>query len=492
MNVPVQGAGSAIMEKMRRERTAFAAGAACAAIVIAVCWDYDFTAVDSIVALSFLLNAVVIAWLFVRRLTDGPVDLLTVHLIATWFMLVVAPLSAYVTNQYYFYDFFPLDFSDSQFLLSNLSVLAWTALAVWGYRMRPPAAPGTASAPIVIGQLDVVLQVAAAVISLIVIGSEVGIGLTTRQAFESARPYEGASDFVLFNSGVRSVSYVALVAVGCAMMLRDAWTIKRAWLAAGILLAAAVLLVNNPVAAARFITGVVAVAVTYALWFRTRRSALSFFAFMVVAVFVAFPLLDLGRQFESLEELMSGAEWSPAQAIGSDEFRTYEAIPAAIEYIAQQGSTFGHQLLGNLLFFITRDVWPNKPVGTGTMLATYFGASFTNVACPLECEALVNFGYVGVPILAFAFGYLLRLMDDAYSRACAHYRNGTLTWWFVIYPFSLGFVFFLTRGDFLTPYSSFVLYMAAASPMLVPALWRRTFNAIGSSERRARSTQGAM
>jgi hypothetical protein len=451
------------------------AGMLCAAIVLVVCWDYDFERVGIAATITFLINAVAIGWLFVRRLDSGPISLFTIHLIALWVMLVVAPMSAYVTEGYQFYDFFSITFTEYRFVLSNLLILVWALLVEAGYwffnRDQKDAAVGRP--PIFFKHSDAVLQLVVAVASLAVLASQVGVGVMTRQAYESVKDFQAASDFVIFQSGLRGVSYVSLAAIVAIALLRQGWASKRLWLLLAAVLASAILLINNPVAAARFITGVVAIAFGYLFWFRRARSALSFFIFTIFAVFLVFPVLDLGRRYEDLEGVFEAGSFSLSDALRSDTFRTYESIPAAIEYIDEQGSTLGKQLVGNLFFFITRDIWPTKPVGSGSMLATYFGSNFTNVACSLQCEGLVNFGYLGYPFAAVGMGWLFGLADRRYRTARMAFDAGFVTPYFVFYPFLLGFAFFVTRGDLLTPVSSSVMYAAGMAPMIVTAGWRR-------------------
>jgi hypothetical protein len=69
---------------------------------------------------------------------------------------------------------------------------------------------------------------------------------------------------------------------------------------------------------------------------------------------------------------------------------------AAIKYSEIESITYGRQLVGALLFFVPSSLWPNKPIGSGTlvaenMLMTRYSFWYTNISMPSP-SAPVGFG----------------------------------------------------------------------------------------------------
>lgn len=145
-------------------------------------------------------------------------------------------------------------------------------------------------------------------------------------------------------------------------------------------------------------------------------------------------------------------------------------LPVAIEYMGSFGITYGLQLVGAFLFFVPRALWPSKPVGTGCMMFTDLGYSFTNVSAPLPMEGLLNFGYPGVILFALIFGWLFHRLDDHYwrQRETSPQQNTLLS---VLYPFMLSPVFFLCRGDMLNSFSFIIGFTAVYLALVILAKW---------------------
>lgn len=118
-------------------------------------------------------------------------------------------------------------------------------------------------------------------------------------------------------------------------------------------------------------------------------------------------------------------------------------------YVKLEGFSWGYQLLGCLLFFVPRSLWPAKPYGTGqTAFETLKQHQFTNVSAPLVAESYVNFGVIGIIVIAMLFGKLVKKVDY-------HYWNSTesLSAIRVIYPFSIFMLFFMQRGDLMSSWA---------------------------------------
>jgi hypothetical protein len=149
-------------------------------------------------------------------------------------------------------------------------------------------------------------------------------------------------------------------------------------------------------------------------------------------------------------------------------FDGYENLCHSIDYVRDNGIVWGRQLLGAILFWVPREWWPTKPVGSAAYIATSylstsFNVTFTNLASPLLQEAYLNFGTIGVLVTFSIAGYLSGLCDarfQLYSRlAPAAFRlarsfaPGDHLPFMILYPVVLGLSLFILRGDFLSGFA---------------------------------------
>jgi len=93
---------------------------------------------------------------------------------------------------------------------------------------------------------------------------------------------------------------------------------------------------------------------------------------------------------------------------------------AAIKYSEIESITYGRQLVGALLFFVPRSIWPNKPVGSGhfvaeNMLMTRYSFWFTNISMPFPGEGYINFGILGIILFAFILALVSKITDNWYQ-----------------------------------------------------------------------------
>jgi len=429
--------------------------------------------------LFLALSAVVGAVLAGMQLGKERIGTAGVHLFGVWLMLGFAPLLDYrsgMFDQHYAtYHFFPFLPTGEELTLASVAVVFWLLFFKLGYSPRIESAVNwIKNHNPRMGYFAIMAQCIVGVAALAYIYEQVGFGVFTRRAFESFE-YDTPGEFTFFTSTIRSVPLVALLAL--TLMLRDgkllgAKKIIAVVLGAGLLIGN--ILINNPVAAARFFTGTVVLAFAYVLFFHRSRSGLSFLILGLIAVLVLFPIVDVGRGAVDLNELIDDAPAFLDSLFAGDPYRTFEAIPAALRYLDQNGSTYGLQLLGPLLFWIPRSFWPEKPVGSGSMLIEAFGGFHENVSCPAPCEALLNFGWIGIPIIAVAIAIALRILDDVNRLPSVPDTQAYgVSLMNVMYPLLLGQVFFITRGDFLSPWAFTVGIVIATIPMVLAEVLKR-------------------
>lgn len=130
-------------------------------------------------------------------------------------------------------------------------------------------------------------------------------------------------------------------------------------------------------------------------------------------------------------------------------FDAHQMIISIDRYIGKFGYEFFGQILGALLFFVPRSIWPGKPVGTGhTVISGLDQFDFTNVSAPLVGEFYIGFGMVGVIIGAMILSWIISKLDRKYWR-----EENELSAIRVIYPFSMFMFFFMLRGDLMSSWA---------------------------------------
>ena len=140
-------------------------------------------------------------------------------------------------------------------------------------------------------------------------------------------------------------------------------------------------------------------------------------------------------------------------------FDGFEMFGHAIGYVEKNGIVYGSQMLGAILFWIPRTVWPQKPIGSGDFMAyeylsNSFAVDFANFSMPLMAEAYLNFGFLGVCVIFYMVGAFCGKEDTRFHminriealKDINYFPDSAplASWRYVI---SLGIFLFILRGD---------------------------------------------
>jgi len=148
-------------------------------------------------------------------------------------------------------------------------------------------------------------------------------------------------------------------------------------------------------------------------------------------------------------------------------YDAFSNILATVDYVQQNGLSWGYQLLGVFLFFIPRSIWILKPLGTGQMIGQYlmktYHFNFDNLSNPLISEAYINFGFLGVILGAIVLAAIIkRFLNWLYGK---HILKKYLAFYFAVY------LMFLLRGDLLNATAYFIGILIAV--LFVPFIIER-------------------
>lgn len=170
-----------------------------------------------------------------------------------------------------------------------------------------------------------------------------------------------------------------------------------------------------------------------------------------------FPAISLFRHLSTLQSVSAGQYIlsSIQNTYLTGDYDAHQMFISIQRWVAQDGFSWGHQLLGAIFFFVPRSIWPSKALGTGQTAFTVLQQHwYTNVSAPIPSEGYVNFGVPGIIIFALITGYLTRRADIGYWN-----EENPLARIRVVYPFSMLMFFFVCRGDLQSTGSYFLAQM---------------------------------
>jgi hypothetical protein len=192
---------------------------------------------------------------------------------------------------------------------------------------------------------------------------------------------------------------------------------------------------------------------------------------------------DFARFATSVDELKERAKdmgsFTSVDGFYDGNLDAFELLTYGTRYVEEWGIEPGRQLTAVMLFWIPRNLWPNKALPTGELLGSSFidimhPTENTNLSAPIVLEGYINFGVFGV----IAFGVISGLVAGALDGALRERRIiGSLPIVSEVYLIDaiaaplLGLWMFIFRGALLAAfaYSSGIVF----SSVLAWALFLR-------------------
>lgn len=223
------------------------------------------------------------------------------------------------------------------------------------------------------------------------------------------------------------------------------------------------LLANFPLGAARYWIGSVYLGLFLLLIRNRLRNSWPLVIVLVAGVLLVYPVMGPLR-YKDASWMWESNVSSFYDAVWTGDFDAYTMIAHTIEYVREHGITKGRQLLGVVLFWVPRAWWPDKPIGSGWLVAITLGLPWNNVSSPLIAEGFINFGWGGIVLFSAMYSILLGYIDH-WANAIRLCRPTPLI--VVLYPFLQGFVVFQLRGDLLSSMAYMIAFVAAFLPLAI-------------------------
>lgn len=203
-----------------------------------------------------------------------------------------------------------------------------------------------------------------------------------------------------------------------------------------------IIILNFPTSTTRFWMGAIYIGIFLLIFNKNiknnrRFDLLIMFTFTIIfSIMYSFKFHDIDYFIKNGIEVKDLTE-----SYNSVDYDAYSIIARGLKYVENNDYVYGKQVVGTIFFMIPRSIWNNKPTPTGELIANAQGQSYTNISCPYIMEGYINFGILGVIIFQIVLSMIFCRLDKEYwsKRNCNKYIK-------IIYPFLMGFVFYLERG----------------------------------------------
>ncbi|MEC4017830.1 hypothetical protein [Streptomyces sp. H27-D2] len=207
-------------------------------------------------------------------------------------------------------------------------------------------------------------------------------------------------------------------------------------------------IVNNPISNPRYWFLTVLFSSLFTAFPKSPVMYRSALALGVIAALVLFPFMDKFRYDEDGRRPVEST--SLLEPLALKDYDQMGMFANTITHVDSGGSShsYGRQLSGAVLFFVPRNIWPNKPRDTGIRIGEWMGTNNTNLSSPLWSELWLDFGSMGMTGGFIGLGYLAARGDRRYAlRTIVGARPGSVM--AIVVPVIAGYSFILLRGSLL-------------------------------------------
>lgn len=427
--------------------------------------DLHVTIDQSIVVITFIINGILIIRNLLKSSRLGYSLKDVVNLFMFLFMFL-SPMIQYVTNKFPWWDIHLI--TDEAIIQANVTILIFLVTYQLSYSLKSKHTNKTAKNNF-INRIDVVFNIL--FLFSIISSSFIILNVGFYNLFSRATyiiDINSSSLSLIVSNSMRAIP-VIYVAINLVYLKKNRSVFRKLPFFIGVFL---MLLVNFPTSTARFWMASVYLGLFIIIIGRSKNP--HFLKFILLfGMTIIFPVINIFRRNTWQEAIILGIDIPRITELFTyGDFDSYSMLTRALLYTDTNGITWGKQLLGNLLFFVPRSIWPSKPIGSGVMIASDLGWKFTNVSCPFVGEGYINFGLVGVILFAIVLGKLSKVADYKYSYSIEN-NIKNINFVDLYYPFTLGFIFFIMRGDLL---SSLSFYLGFMFPIIFLYLFQKIFS----------------
>ncbi|MGI0134329.1 MAG: hypothetical protein ACREBW_05170, partial [Candidatus Micrarchaeaceae archaeon] len=144
----------------------------------------------------------------------------------------------------------------------------------------------------------------------------------------------------------------------------------------------------SPIGIPRSLAGALYIPLVTMMLFPRFNSKYSLICIVIFGVLLVAPIFDIFRVFRFGTSVDLAANLNVDYLFAGH----FDAFYNLVQVIQTHYRSAGMQMVGAILFWVPRDIWPHKPVGTSFDFATYAGLREGNVSFPLTAELYVDYG----------------------------------------------------------------------------------------------------
>jgi oligosaccharide repeat unit polymerase len=369
---------------------------------------------------------------------------------AYWLLFFTLPAIYHITDGYY--PFYNMTYPDEVVNYSSLIFLVFTTSIILGFIVWPrmKSIKHTSSELISLGGLYLfsLTSIVVQIIILALYGVDVFIRVRSDFSLEDFGK-EYFAQIVIYS--VRYLSFVNIALFSYIISIRMKLNAKFyvIFLVSIILFG----IINYPLALPRFVTFSYLLFLVIMLFKVEFNRKIQLSLGMVAGVTTVFPILSWLTRKKEDGYLSLLSEYYRS----SGDFDGFQSLINTVIFSSEKGLLFGEQLLSNILFFIPREIWALKSEPTGRLVSEYIGYGFTNISAPLPSEFYIDFGILGLVILGFLSGRLIRSIDlISLKLNDSIFQNHSGIFYAAVFGSSL---MILMRGSLMAVVSNFILFL---------------------------------
>ncbi len=184
--------------------------------------------------------------------------------------------------------------------------------------------------------------------------------------------------------------------------------------------------------------------------------------FLCGFLFGFFYVFSLFNVFKTVYMVEIRTDFLKVDLTGND-FDAYQILMTAIKYVKEEGICFGGNFVTALLCFIPRSILPFRMENSGALFMSFYSSGFVNVSCPIFAELFFAFGWLGLPVLSFILGVILKKLSQM-NKTTSTYKKS-------IFCLLSGLFIYISRGSLLVAWSYTFAFLISISIVYFVSQW---------------------
>lgn len=402
---------------------------------------YTFLKQIDLITLSFFLNGCLSIIFFFNSFKSQKISMSMIHHFFIFLFFVYIPLNQYINNQFLYFN---QNLHSMTLLFVNLLITCWLIGFFIAYKMSEQINYQIKIIKFKKENLNLlhILYIPATVIIVWTIAS----GHLNSLLFRGAG---GGFDFT--NQSIdliytRSFQPIFLISFFYFYILKNELDVKKTLLIFYFFIAMGY---NFPLSDARFYAFIVILLFYTQFIMIKEKYSMIFFYYLFIGIFGS----SFFELFRFLSRKISDYSFS-FNYFYEGHFDSYENFLHTFNYVQDYSISYGYSLLSSIFFFIPREFWPSKSIGSGSFLAQNYieVARNSNIANSCISEYFFNFHILGILIFSVIYGIVSSLLDTSTKDFIGGKTSSSVEerLHLVTYAVLLGLFLFHLRGDMMS------------------------------------------